>query len=123
VWAFCRSTPSPWVRDRQMATVARMNATSRLRPEARVRIPQHVVHRHFPAQTVVLNLQTGRYHGLNPTAGRMLDALGEAPTVAVAARIVADHYRQPRADIERDLCELCADLLSRGLVELADQNR
>jgi len=34
---------------------------------------------------------------------------------------VADHYRQPRADVERDLCELCADLLSRGLVELAEQ--
>ena len=104
-----------------MATVARMNATSRLRPEARVRIPKHVVHRHFPAQTVVLNLETGRYHGLNPTAGRMLDALSEAQTVAAAARIVADHYHQPRADVERDLCELCADLLSRGLVELAEQ--
>jgi Coenzyme PQQ synthesis protein D (PqqD) len=104
-----------------MATVARMSVTSRLRPEAHVRIPKHVVHRHFPAQTVVLNLQTGRYHGLNPTAGRMLDALGEAQTVAAAARIVADHYRQPRADVERDLCVLCADLLSRGLVELADQ--
>ena len=104
-----------------MATVARMTAASRLRPEARVRIPQHVVHRHFPAQTVVLNLQTGRYHGLNPTAGRMLDALGQAQTVAAAARIVSDHYRQPRADVERDLCELCADLLSRGLVELAEQ--
>jgi Coenzyme PQQ synthesis protein D (PqqD) len=104
-----------------MPTAAPMTAVSSLRPEARVRIPRHVVHRHFPAQTVVLNLQTGRYHGLNPTAGRMLDALGEAPTVAVAARIVADHYRRPRADVERDLCELCADLLSRGLVELADQ--
>ncbi len=104
-----------------MATVARMTAASRLRPEARVRIPQHVVHRHFPTQTVVLNLETGRYHGLNPTAGRMLDALGKGQTVAAAARIVADHYRRPRADVERDLCELCAQLLERGLVELADQ--
>ena len=51
----------------------------------------------------------------------MLDALGEAPTVAAAARVVADHYRRPRADVERDLCELCAQLLARGLVELADQ--
>jgi Coenzyme PQQ synthesis protein D (PqqD) len=98
-----------------------MTAGSRLRPEARVRVPQHVVHRHFPAQTVVLNLQTGRYHGLNPTAGRMLDALGQGQTVAAAARTVADHYRQPRADVERDLCELCAELLARGLVELVEQ--
>lgn len=103
-----------------MASVARMSAAAGLRPETRVRIPRHVVHRHFPAQTVVLNLETGRYHGLNPTAGRMLDALGEGRTVAAAARIVAGHYRQPRADVERDLCELCAALLSRGLVELTD---
>jgi len=104
-----------------MANLAPMSSVSRLRPEARVRIPRHVVHRHFPSQTVVLNLQTGQYHGLNPTAGRMLDALEHAQTVAAAARIVADHYRQPRADVERDLCELCAALLSRGLVELAGE--
>ncbi len=97
-----------------------MTSAPRLRPEARVRIPRHVVHRHFPAQTVVLNLETGRYHGLNPTAGRMLDALGEGQTVAAAARAVSEHYRQSRADVERDLCELCAELLARGLVELAD---
>lgn len=87
-----------------------------------MRIPRHVVHRHFPAQTVVLNLHTGRYHGLNPTAGRMLDALGEAQTLAAAARIVADHYRRPRADVERDMCEVCGQLLARGLVELVDQS-
>jgi hypothetical protein len=105
-----------------MPTGARMTPASRLRPEARVRIPRHVVHRHFPAQTVVLNLHTGRYHGLNPSAGRMLDALAQAQTLAAAARIVADHYREPRADVERDICELCAQLLARGLVELADQD-
>jgi Coenzyme PQQ synthesis protein D (PqqD) len=97
-----------------------MNESPRVRPEARVRIPQHVVHRHFPAQTVVLNLKTGRYHGLNPTGGRMLDALGETQSVAVAARIVADRYRQPRADVECDLCQLCGQLLARGLVELVE---
>lgn len=103
-----------------MAALTRMNRAVPLRPETRVRIPQHVVHRHFPTQTVVLNLQTGRYHGLNPTGGRMLDALGQARTVAVAARMVADRYQQPRADVECDLCQLCGELLARGLVELVD---
>lgn len=96
-------------------------ALSRVRPESRLRIPQHVVYRDFPAQTVVLNLETGRYHGLNPTAGRMLAALEQAPTVAAAARIVADGYARPLAGVEHDLCELCEQLLSRGLVEFADR--
>jgi hypothetical protein len=80
-----------------------------------------VVHREFPAQTVVLNLKTGRYHGLNRTAGRMLSALEESTSVAAAARMVADRYGQPQAVVERDLCLLCAQLLERGLVELVDQ--
>jgi hypothetical protein len=94
-----------------------------VRPESRVRVPQHVVHRDFPAQTVVLNLETGRYHGLNPTAGRMLAALEEAPSVAAAARIVADRYGQPRAQVEDELVVLCAQLLERGLIEFDDPVR
>jgi hypothetical protein len=104
----------------ESAFAKRLSAPHQVRPESRVRVPQHVVHREFPAQTVVLNLETGRYHGLNPTAGRMLTALEEAPTVAVAARIVAERYRMPRADVERDMCEFCVELLERGLLELLD---
>jgi coenzyme PQQ synthesis protein D (PqqD) len=92
-----------------------------LRPEARIRIPQHIVHREFPAQTVVLNLRTGRYHGLNPTAGRMLAALERESTLAAAAHDIAERYDQPQAAVQRDLCELCGSLLERGLVELVDR--
>jgi hypothetical protein len=98
----------------------RLTAPTPVRPESRVRVPQHVVHREFPVQTVVLDLRTGRYHGLNPSAGRMLAALEEAPNVAVAARIVAERYRMPRADVERAMCELCDQLLERGLLVLAE---
>jgi hypothetical protein len=87
---------------------------------ASVKLPQHVVYRAFPTETVVLNLQTGRYHGLNPTAGTMLQALASARSVREAARAVAGSYEQPREQIERDICELCELLLSRGLIELDD---
>ena len=90
----------------------------RVRPETRVRVPQHVLYREFPTQTVVLDLQTGRYHGLRPTAGRMLVALQQAPNIAGAARIVSERYGEPRANVERDLCELCAGLLKHGMLEL-----
>jgi hypothetical protein len=85
---------------------------------ARARIPQHVVHRSFAHETVVLNLKTGRYHGLNPTAGRMLAELETgAPVGEIAARL-AEVYERPLAEIEGDLEELCLDLAKRGLVEL-----
>jgi len=86
--------------------------------EATIRMPQHVVYRSFPSETVMLNLNTGKYHGLNATAGRMLDALQKAPRVRDAAAIVAETYKQPRAVVEQDLRELCQLLLDRGLIEI-----
>lgn len=85
---------------------------------ARVRLPEHVVHRGFAAETVMLNLQTGKYHGLNPTAGRMLEALESEDSVRRAAAVIAREYGQPIDQVERDLCELCADLVERGLIEV-----
>ena len=83
----------------------------------KVKVPQHVVYRSFPSETVVLNLQTGRYHGLNATAGQMLDVLTRADSVRDAAAELAGTYAQPQDAIERDVCELCASLLERGLIE------
>jgi hypothetical protein len=84
---------------------------------SKVKVPQHVVYRSFPSETVVLNLQTGKYHGLNATAGRMLDALERADCVRDAAATLAAGYGQPQSVIEGDLCQLCASLLERGLIE------
>jgi hypothetical protein len=88
---------------------------------SKVKVPQHVVHRSFPTETVVLNLNTGKYHGLNPTAGRMLEALERAASVREAAETLAAGYEQDVSTVERDLCELCDALLERGLIETDDR--
>ena len=85
---------------------------------ARFRLPQHVVHRSFVAETVILNLRTGKYHGLNPTAGRMLEVLVEAPTVGAAVPDLADEYGVEPEQIEEDLLTLCRGLLERDLIEI-----
>ncbi len=86
--------------------------------EERVVIPQHVVHRRFPTETVVLNLRTGKYHGLNPTAGAMLEELGLTGSVArTAAAIAAEHGREPE-EVEADLRELVVALRERELIEI-----
>jgi hypothetical protein len=87
---------------------------------ARVRLPQHVVHRSFVTETVVLNLNTGQYHGLNRTAGRMLEAIDEAPTAGSTVAELAREYAVQPAQIESDLIALCQGLLERGLIEIVD---
>jgi hypothetical protein len=87
---------------------------------ARLKVPQHVVYRSFPSETVMLNLQTGRYHGLNATAGSMLEALEQTGDLRAAARAVAERHGQPQDLVERDLGALCEALLERELLELDD---
>src|SRR3972149_4711681 len=82
-------------------------------------VPEHVVYRPFAKETGVLNLRTGKYHGLNPTAGAMLVELERGGTFAEAAPPLAELYKRPAEEIERDAYELCLDLLERGLIELA----
>jgi hypothetical protein len=85
---------------------------------ASIVVPQHVVYRGFPTETVVLNLETGKYHGLNATAGRMLEELERAACVADAVDTLAGVYDQPPEVLEQDACELCRSLLERGLIEV-----
>jgi hypothetical protein len=82
-----------------------------------VRVPEHVVYRDFAEQTVALNLETGRYHGLNETAAKMLDALRAAPTVAAATERLAREWDVSAEVLLADLLELCEGLESRGLLE------
>jgi hypothetical protein len=86
--------------------------------DATVRIPPHVVFRAFAVETVVVNLERGLYHGLNPTGGRMLETLERTPVVREAAAKLAVEFDRPPAQIEADLCAFCSDLLERGLIEL-----
>lgn len=99
-----------------MAQEHRAEAASLL--DSAVRIPSHVVYRTFALETVVVNLEKGQYHGLNTTAGRMLEVLERAATVRDAAAQLATEYAQATEAMEADLCAFCSDLLERGLIEL-----
>jgi hypothetical protein len=85
---------------------------------AAIELPEHVVFRRFPAETVLLNLQTGQYHGLNPTGGRMLEVLAEVGSIADAATSLAEEYEQPLDEVRHDMRTFCSDLADRGLIEI-----
>jgi hypothetical protein len=87
--------------------------------EAGVRVPSHVVYRSFEGETLLLNLDSGQYHGLNETGGRMLELMKEtAGTIREAIAKLAEEYEVDAAEIEPDLTAFCRDLADRGLVEI-----
>ena len=84
----------------------------------RVVLPEHVVHRGFAQETIVLNLRTGLYHGLNTTAGHMLETITRSPSLEAAAEQLAREYGEPVDRVRQDLVGLVNDLVERDLVEL-----
>jgi hypothetical protein len=88
--------------------------------EREIAFPEHVIFRTFARETVALNLKTGRFHGLNVTAGRMVQVLQHSSRPSDAVRDLADEYGVPASQIESDLEQLIRMLLERELVELSD---
>lgn len=80
------------------------------------RVPEHVIFRSFAHETVALNLETGRFHGLNATAGRMVELVGRSRRPRDAVVELAREYGVPEPQIERDLAALLLLLLERGLI-------
>jgi hypothetical protein len=83
-----------------------------------VEVPERTVYRDFPGETIALNADTGQYFGLNPTAARMLAALGEAGTVSGALALLTEWLGRAAGELESDLLETCAVLEERGLIVL-----
>jgi coenzyme PQQ synthesis protein D (PqqD) len=90
--------------------------------ESTFRVPRQVVYRSFAHETVVLNLTTGQYHALNPSAASMLAELERGGTMREAAKRLASHFERPVDEIEGDLSQLCLDLVERGLIEPSGAN-
>ena len=86
---------------------------------ARASIPSHVVYKVFATETVILNLETGKYHGLNSTGGRMLELLDRCDSVAEAATMFASDFDKEPVDVEPDIRAFCSRLFERGLIDIA----
>lgn len=90
--------------------------------EATLLVPDHVVHRSFDAETLLLNLQSGQYHGVNATGGRLLELLGENGGDAKSAvRALAQEFEVEVVKIEQDMAEFCRSLADRGLLEVVER--
>lgn len=86
--------------------------------DARVRIPEHVVHQAFASETVMLNLETGQYHGIDPLGARMLDVLVASESLRAAAATLAVEHGCETDKLEAVLLRFCRRLVDRELVRV-----
>lgn len=83
-----------------------------------MRLPDHVALRRFDDEAVLLNLETGHYHGLDSVGGAYLAALEEHDDLNDAVDALAADYGVPRQRVVDDMREFCHGLRERGLIEL-----
>ena len=85
---------------------------------ARVILPRHVAVRRVGDETVVLNLQTGNYHGLDEAGGAFLEALQRTGHIGAAVDELTVAYAADRQRISADMETFCGQLADRGLIEI-----
>lgn len=88
----------------------------------RVVVPKHVLVRHLDGESVLLNLETERYFGLDTTGTRMWELLTSSPSIDTAfARLLEEFEVEPEL-LRTRLTELLSRLQEHGLLNIATDN-
>jgi hypothetical protein len=85
----------------------------------RVTVPDGVMARQVGEQTVILDLASGTYFGLDEVGTHAWRLLEQGRSLEEVCAAIEAAYDAPRAEIERDLLELVAELEARNLVRRA----
>lgn len=85
-------------------------------PNATYSLAKDVLLREIDGEAVLLNLQSGKYYGLNETGTRMVNLLQAGNPIDAAVRALADHYDAPESRLREDLVRLVEELLAHGLI-------
>jgi Coenzyme PQQ synthesis protein D (PqqD) len=82
-------------------------------------IPAQVMAREVGNETVILDLASGTYYGLDPVGARIWILMAEDKTLAEVCDAMLATYEVSREDIERDVLGLAQDLSEKRLISLA----
>ena len=88
-------------------------------PNARVSIPASVMVREVGGESVILNVESGRYFGLNPMGARMVAVLSASESIEAAHDALLREYDVDSGRLQRDLNNLIQQLLEHGLIEVS----
>jgi hypothetical protein len=84
----------------------------------RLSVPTHVLVRELNGESVILNLESGNYFGLDEVGTRMIAALSTSDRIQAAYDVLAAEYNVDPDLLHEDIRVLIEKLVERGLVEL-----
>lgn len=84
----------------------------------RAEILPHVLVRFLDNESVLLNLETERYFGLDETGTRMWQAVTAAPNIDAAYQELQDEFDVESGLLRRHLTDLLGRLVDNGLLQI-----
>ena len=81
-----------------------------------VTVPEKVLFRDLAGETVLLELESGRYYGLNETGTRMWTLLVEHGRADIALQTLLAEYDVPAEDLEKEFLCFIETLAARNLL-------
>jgi hypothetical protein len=90
-----------------------------MNPNSTFSVPTHVVARTVGNETVILDLESGTYFGLNPVGARIWQLIGTGHSVSGICEVMVEEYEVSREVLEHDVLSLAQELVARNLVGVA----
>jgi len=85
----------------------------------RVRVPDGVLVSRLQEESVILNLDSERYFGLDDVGTRVLSVLTSADSIETAYASLLAEYDVDGPALRQDLLALVESLLQQGIIEVA----
>ncbi len=87
-----------------------------------VTIPQEVLFQDLGEETVLLNVATGKYHGLNGVGSRIWELIQDSNPMEMVLATLLDEFDVSAEHLESDLSQFLGVLQSKGLIDIQEQN-
>lgn len=84
----------------------------------RVVVPAGVLVRHLDGETVLLNLETEKYFGLDAIGTRMWELVTHLPCIETAYGKLREEFEVEPEELRRHLAELLGQLVENGLLKV-----
>jgi coenzyme PQQ synthesis protein D (PqqD) len=86
----------------------------------RVKLSDDVLISDLQGESVILNVNSQRYYGLDKVGTRFLTLLSNSESIEHAFANLSDEYDVESDELRGDLTELLTELTKAGLVEICD---
>lgn len=89
-----------------------------MKPSDKISASPQVVARQVGDETVILDLASGTYFGLDPVGARIWQLLADGKTIAQTCEVMVQEFDVSRTTLEQDTLDLVNELAAKKLVAI-----